>query len=98
MARYITLIKFTDQGIRNIQETGQRAAHFKSTAKKLGVKIKETYWTLGSIDGVLVFDAKDDESATTAMLALGSVGNVHTETVRAFDAEEMSKILSKVPA
>ncbi len=98
MAKYITLIKFTDQGIRNIQETCQRATHFKSTAKKMGVKIKETYWTLGAFDGVLVFDAKDDESATSAMLALGSVGNVHTQTVRAYESEEMSKILSKVPS
>jgi len=98
MARFITVIKFTDQGIRNIHETCQRAAHFKASAKKMGVKIKDVYWTLGSFDGVLVFDAKDDEAATAAMLSLASVGNVQTQTARAFEAEEMAKILSRVPS
>ena len=68
----------------------------KAAAKKLGAKVKDIYWTLGDHDGVLIFEAPDDESATSVLLHLGSMGNVHTTTVRAFTAAEMDKILAKV--
>ena len=96
MATFITTIKFTQQGIKDIDHTTKRAAAFKAAAKKLGVKVKETYWTLGDHDGVLILDAPDDETATTALLHLGTAGNVHTTTVRAFTAGEMDQILAKV--
>jgi uncharacterized protein with GYD domain len=96
MATFITTIKFTQQGIKGIGETTQRAAAFKAAAKKLGVKVTGTYWTLGDHDGVLIFEAPDDEAATTVLLHLGATGNVHTTTVRAFTAAEMDKILEKV--
>ncbi|HRX82685.1 MAG TPA: GYD domain-containing protein [Pirellulaceae bacterium] len=96
MATFITTIKFTQQGIKGIDETTKRAAAMKTTAKKLGTKIKDIYWTLGDHDGVLIFEAPDDETATSLLLYLGSLGNVHTTTVRAFTAAEMDKILAKV--
>ncbi len=96
MATFITTLKFTQQGIKGIGDTTQRAAAFKAAAKKLGVKVTGTYWTLGDHDGVLIFEAPDDETATTALLHLGATGNVHTTTVRAFTAAEMDKILEKV--
>lgn len=94
MATYICTITFTDQGLKNIQETCKRAAAVKASAKKLGVKVTGQYWTLGSFDGVLIFDAPDDETATAFLLHLGSLGNVHTQTGRAFTAADMDKILS----
>lgn len=97
MATFITSIKFTQQGIKGIDETTKRAAAFKAAAKKLGVKVTDIYWTLGEYDGLLILDAPDDETATTALLHLGAMGNVHTTTVRAFTAAEMDTILAKVP-
>ena len=96
MATFITTIKFTQQGIKGIDETTKRAAAFKAAAKKLGVKVTEIYWTLGDYDGLFILEAPDDETATTALLHLGAMGNVHTTTCRAFTAAEMDKILTKV--
>lgn len=96
MATFITTIKFTQQGIKDIDHTTRRAAAFKAEAKKLGAKVKEVYWTLGDQDGLLILEAPDDETATATLLHLGAMGNVHTSTVRAFAAAEMDKILSKV--
>lgn len=97
MATFITTIKFTDKGETNIEETTKRAASFKATAKKMGVKVTDIFWTMGTFDGVLIFDAENDEAATAAMLHLGSLDNLHTATVRAFRAAEMDKILAKLP-
>ena len=94
MATFITTIKFTPQGMTNIQDTGKRAAALKASAKKMGVKITDIFWTMGAFDGFLVFEAPDDESATALMLHVGSQGNVQTQTARAFTATEMEKILA----
>ena len=93
MATYITTIKFTEKGIQDIQGSPKRAAAFKTAAKKMGVKVSDIYWTLGSFDGVLIFDAPNEESATAAMLYLSSQDNVSTTTARAFDSSEMEKVL-----
>ena len=96
MATFITTIKFTQQGIKGIDETTKRATALKAAAKKMGVKVTDIYWTLGGCDGVLIFQAGDDETATALLLHLGAAGNVHTTTVRAFTAAEMDTILTKV--
>ena len=96
MATFITNIKFTSQGIKDIGQTTKRAEAFKAAAKSAGANVKEVYWTLGDYDGVLIFEAADDESATALLLQLAALGNVQTTTVRAFTADEMGKILSKV--
>ena len=94
MATFISTIKFTEQGIKAIGETTKRAAALKAAAKKLGVKVTDIYWTLGAYDGLLSFEAPDDETATALMLHLGSLGSVQTTTTRAFNAAEMDKVLS----
>ena len=96
MATFITTIKFTQQGIKGIDESTKRAATIKASAKKMGVKVTDIYWTLGDYDGVLIFEAADDETATTLLLHLGAAGNVHTSTCRAFTATEMDQIVAKV--
>ena len=93
MATFITTIKFTEKGIQGIQESPKRAAAFRAAAKKMGVKVTDIYWTLGYFDGLIVFDAPDDETATAAMLQLSSQGNVHTTTARAFGSTEMEKVI-----
>lgn len=96
MATFITTIKFTQQGIRDVDHSTNRAATFMAEAKKLGAKVKEIYWTLGDHDGLLILEAPDDETATAAVLHLGAMGNVHTSTCRAYTAAEMDKIVAKV--
>jgi uncharacterized protein with GYD domain len=96
MATYVSLIKFTEKGVKDIKDSGKRAAEFKATAKKLGVEVREQYWCMGAYDGVIVFDAADDESATIAMLALSSQDNVATQTMRCFTAADMGKIVAKI--
>ncbi len=95
MATFISTIKFTDEGLKGIGETTKRAAGMKTLAKKMGVKVTNIYWTLGESDGVLIFEAPDDETATAMLLRIGAMGNVRNTTVRAFTAAEMDKILAK---
>jgi uncharacterized protein with GYD domain len=96
MATYVSLLKFTEKGAKSIKDSGKRAAEFKTAAKKLGLEIKEQYWCLGAFDGLVLFDAADDETATAGMLSLSALDNVSTQTMRSFTATEMSKILGKV--
>jgi uncharacterized protein with GYD domain len=95
MATYVSLVKFTEKGAKSIKDTCKRAADFKAGAKKLGLEIKEQYWCLGAFDGLILFDAADDETATAGMLAVSAQGNVTTQTLRSFTATEMGKILGK---
>jgi uncharacterized protein with GYD domain len=96
MATYIVLSTFTDQGIRNVKDTTKRVDAVKELAKKFGVTAKEFYWTLGSYDVVAIFEATDDASMTALGLALGTAGNVRTQTLRAFSREEMNGVLGKL--
>ena len=96
MATYVVLVSFTDQGVRNVKQTTERAKAITTVGSKLGIKVKETYWTMGACDAVLIADAPNDEAMTTLALSLGSLGNVRTQTMRAYSADEMNKILAKV--
>jgi uncharacterized protein with GYD domain len=97
MATYIVLVNFTDQGIRNIKDTTKRAQAYTEIAKKLGVTVKETYWTLGQYDVVASLEAPDAETVTALHLSVGALGNVRTQTLPAFSADEMAGILGKMP-
>ena len=97
MHTYIWLVKFTDQGIRNVKETTKRAKSFKEMAEKKGVKVKEILWTMGRYDLVLVIDAPNDETISSLTLALSMSGNVKTETLKSFTAQEMDQILKGLP-
>ena len=97
MPTYIALMNFTTQGVQKYRDTRKRAATFTSMAGKVGVKVREVYWSLGQYDGVLILEADDDEAVTAAMLQLGALGNVRTQTMRAFAGDEMDDILSRAP-
>ena len=97
MATFITTVQFTEQGIKAVRDSCERAAAFKAAAEKLGVKVAGIYWTLGAFDGVVVCEAPDEATATAALLHLGSLGKLRTQTARAFDAAEMQKILGLLP-
>src|SRR4029453_4018508 len=96
MARYISLFRFADQGIRNIKDTVKRGDAAMAEAEKMGVKVIEEFCTMGAYDGVVLFDAPDDETMTAFACKVSSLGNVKTHTMRAFRKEEMEGILSKI--
>jgi uncharacterized protein with GYD domain len=96
MANYIMLATYTEQGIRGIQDTIKRADAVKDMAKKAGLNMKETYWALGQYDVVAVFEAPDDEAMTAFALSVAKLGNVKTQTLRAFSSAEMKGILQKM--
>jgi len=96
MTRYISLLKFTDQGIRDIKDTTKRAAAGTAEAEKMGIKVTDSFWTMGAYDVVLLLDAPDDAAVAAFSVKLGSLGNVKTQTMRAFHREEMEKILAKI--
>jgi len=95
MATYIALLHYTDQGIRNVKDTVKRAAAAKDVAAKMGVKLTELFWTLGQYDLALIAEAPDEETMTALMLKLAALGNVKSQTLRAFRSKEMETLLQK---
>ena len=96
MPNYIMLISWTDQGVKAYANSLDRAeAAAQQLATKFGGNLKQIYWTMGAYDLVSVLEAPDDESATAFALAISSLGNVRTSTLRAFDAAEMREIVNK---
>lgn len=96
MAHYVILAKFTDQGIRGIRDTSKRAKAAREMAKAMGATIREIYWTLGAYDVVVTLEAPNDETATALMMRFGSLGNLTSQTLRAFSESEIDAILAKV--
>jgi len=94
---YISLVKFTEKGIQDARQTTQRLDAWAAKVQSMGVTIKQMYWTLGEYDQVCIFEAPDDETAASVLLAANMLGNIRSQTMRAFTAPEMEKILSKVP-
>jgi uncharacterized protein with GYD domain len=93
MATYISLLTFTEQGARNIKDSPTRAEAFDQAAEASGVRIVGQFWTIGSYDGVLIVSADDEQQVLRWLAELVAAGNVHTETLRAFDANEFKEIL-----
>jgi uncharacterized protein with GYD domain len=96
MVTYVVLSNFTDQGIRNAKESPKRADAFKQMAKTFGVTVKELFWTQGRYDVVSIVEAPDESSAMSLTLSLGALGNVRTESLRAFSAAEMTAVVGKM--
>lgn len=96
MLTYVMLIKFSEQGVTNAKDTVQRAHRFHADLERRGCRFVSEYWTLGPYDIVVTFEAPDDQTAMAALLALGSLGNVRTETLRAFTEAEMESIIQKM--
>jgi len=96
MSTYVTLANFTDQGIRNIKDSPDRLGAFRAMAEKLGITLKSVHYTVGAYDVVTVIEGSD-EAVTSALLKLGSLGNIRTQTMRAFSPDEIKAIIKKMP-
>ncbi len=97
MAKYVLLSRFTQQGAQNIKDGPARLEAVKETLQGLGAELKDFYLTLGEYDAVVVVEAPDDETVATASLAIGSLGNVRIETLRAFTEDEYGQIVGTLP-
>ncbi len=93
MVRYLVLLKFTDQGIRNVAESIDRAAAFREAARAKGAEVESHYWTLGAYDGVFILRAPDEATAAGLVLGLGHTASVSTNMLRAFDEAEFEDVL-----
>lgn len=93
MPTYITLIRYTNKGIENIKELPDRVDAAREAFRSLGGNMKAFYLTMGHYDAVSIGEAPNDETMAKALLALGSQGNVQTETLKAFTEDETKKII-----
>jgi uncharacterized protein with GYD domain len=97
MPTYIGLYKLTEQGVKTIKEVPGRIEAGIKSVEKMGGKVIGFYAVTGEYDYVAVGEAPSDEVATTFSLALGSLGNVRTTTLRAYTEEEFAAMVKKLP-
>lgn len=93
MPAYVALIKFTDQGIRNVKETVNRSSQLEKLIESVGGRKIGFWWTMGEYDMVAIAEAPDEATAMRVLLLLGMQGNARTTTLRAFSEDEMGSIL-----
>jgi uncharacterized protein with GYD domain len=96
MKTYVSLVNWTDQGIKEFRDTIDRAEEFSKLVQNSGGRVREMMWTVGEYDMVCVADFPDEETGVAALLKAGSLGNIRSNTLPAFSADEMSSILAKV--
>ena len=96
MAMYVTLYRFTEQGAKTINDTVTRARQAIAAAEKAGGKVTVLLWTQGQYDLVGIGEWASEEAAMAFSMSVSKLGNVRTETLRAFNAEEMERILKKI--
>jgi uncharacterized protein with GYD domain len=95
MPSYVSLISWTDQGVKNFKDTIDRYEAAQAAVGEGGATFRDIYWTLGPYDLVAVLDAPDDETAMAALLSVAGEGNIRTTTLRAFNADEMRGVIEK---
>ncbi len=96
MATYVTLFNYTEKGTAGIKDTLKRLEAAKAAAKQIGMTVKEVLWLQGQYDGVIISEGSDEIAMTAFTLNTLKAGNVRMQTLRAFTAAEMGKILEKV--
>jgi uncharacterized protein with GYD domain len=96
MPTYVSLVKWTDQGIRTVQATVDRGEQNRQAIEAAGGRITGVWWTQGAYDVVVVSEWPDEDSAMAFLLRVGMAGDIRTETLRAFSAEDMRRILAKL--
>ena len=95
MAINVSLVNLTDQGMRNIKDSPQRARAFKELCKQQGVQVREILWTSGPHDMVVITEGPE-EALSAVLLSVAKLGNVRTQSLRAMDQETFQRVLEKV--
>ncbi len=96
MQTYITLMTFTEEGAKHLVKTTARAEAFRSVAEKRGIKILHTFWTNGPYDVIHIFEVENEDIAMAHSYSLNSLGNVRTQTYRAYSRSEVEGIMKNV--
>ena len=94
MSTYVSLVNWTEQGIKNFPDTIRRADEFSRFVQGYGGKVREVLWTVGEYNVVHLSEFANDEKAFAAFLRLGSASNIRSRTLRAFTAAEMDAIIN----
>jgi uncharacterized protein with GYD domain len=97
MPTYITLIHYTEQGVKTFKDLSQRLDETKKRGEEFGARLVGYYLTMGQYDAVAISEAPDDQTIAKLALAAGAEGNVRTETMRAFNQEEALSIAADLP-
>ncbi len=97
MPGYVTLLKYTQQGLANVKASPERIKQAKAAGEKFGIRCVGFWLTMGEYDLVSIWDAPDDQTMAAFVLAQARLGNVATHTLRAFSEEEFAQIVSKLP-
>ncbi len=96
MPTYISLMKLTDQGLREIKAAPNHINEVVKTLDHMGGKLTNFYMVMGEYDYVAVVEAPNDEVASTFVLALGSRANVRTTTLKGFNREQFAGIIKNL--
>ena len=97
MPHYVSLLRYTNQGAARIKESPARLDAAKKAAETAQGKVHAWYLTMGEYDAVLVSEFPNDEAAARFMLSTGALGNVTTQTLKAFTEAEYRKIVASLP-
>lgn len=97
MSIYVMLINYTEQGIRNIRGSPKRADAARFLARSCGAEMKDLYLTMGQYDLIAIVEAENDDAVAKFALALGSIGNVRSTSLRAFSEQEYRNIIETLP-
>lgn len=97
MPSYITLVNFTEQGIKTVKDLSKRVQGARQAIEKAGGKILDWNLTMGQYDAVVKVEVPDDYTTAAVLLAIGKLGAVRTTTLRAFSEAEMKKIVERIP-
>lgn len=96
MPTYVSLVNWTDQGVKNYRDTVARADSFRDMVRQAGGQVRELLWTLGEYDIVTVIEAPDDETAIGLLLQVAALGNIRTKTMRAMSASEITSVIGRM--
>ena len=93
MPKYVTLMRLTDQGIRDVKQSPTRLDRAKQALQAVGGELEAFYLAMGKYDAVIVSSAPNDEVVAKVLLQIGAGGNNRTETMRVFTEAEYRKIV-----
>src|SRR2546426_1536639 len=96
LARYITLISFTEQGIKTIKDWDKRVAAGRERLERAGGKLVDIYLTFGEYDAVAITEAPNDDVALRNALEYGLAGNGRSRTMRAFTQDEAVRVTKQL--
>ena len=96
MGHYISLVRYTQQGVAKIKDSPTRLDAAKKAAEAAGGKVHAWYLTMGKYDAVLISEFPNDEASAKFMLTTGSLGNITTQTLKAFTEAEYRKIVASL--